>query len=196
MIGRVPPSPADPFVEKDSFCMRRAIYAHKITISSLPEIEQSFKKYLTDLCIDDKAPQTALKITGCTIKERKLTVATHNTWMRTGEETMVSLNISEHDGSISCAGSLEILDYSLHKLNMLIFKVVYRVQINQQDSGKGGVSSTRTQDFVLGWGFHLPYVSDKGNFLESEEPINLQTGPAITITGDIVWDKSQGSPES
>ena len=71
-------------------------------------------------------------------------MATHNTWMRTGEESMVSLNVSEHDGSISCAGSLKILDYALHKLNMLIFKLVYRVHINQQDTGKGNVSSTRT----------------------------------------------------
>ena len=53
MIGRVPPGLADPFVEKDSFCMRRAIYAHQISISNLPEIEKSFKKYLTDLCIND-----------------------------------------------------------------------------------------------------------------------------------------------
>ena len=53
-------------------------------------------------------------------------MATHNTWMRTGQESMVGLNVSEDDGSISCAGRLDIRDYALHDQNMLVFKLVYR----------------------------------------------------------------------
>ena len=53
-------------------------------------------------------------------------MATHNTWRRTGQEATVSLNVSEDDGSISCAGGLEILDYALHDQNMLIFTLKYR----------------------------------------------------------------------
>ena len=52
-------------------------------------------------------------------------MATHNTWMRTGQEAMVGLSESE-DGTISCAGSLQIRDYALHDQNMLVFKLVYR----------------------------------------------------------------------
>jgi hypothetical protein len=85
----------------------------------------------------------------------------------------VSLNVSEDDGSISCAGGLEILDYALHDQNMLIFTLKYRVELTQQDAGKGGGSTSRTQEFVLGWGLHLPYVTGKGTFFENEETIDL-----------------------
>ena len=48
------------------------------------------------------------------------------------------------------------------------------------------------QDFVLGWALHLPLVTKKGHVLESEVDLDLEMGPAIAITGDVVWDQSQG----
>ena len=45
---------------------------------------------------------------------------------------------------------------------------------------------------MLGWALHLPYVSPKGKILESEVQLDLTMGPSISITGDVVWDQSQG----
>ena len=52
MIARLPSSLGDPFEEKDSFCQRRNIYAHQIHISGLAEVDQSFRQYLTELCLE------------------------------------------------------------------------------------------------------------------------------------------------
>ena len=45
---------------------------------------------------------------------------------------------------------------------------------------------------MLGWALHLPSVSPKGTILESEVQLDLTMGPSISITGDVVWDQSQG----
>jgi len=72
------------------FNMRKTIYAHNIRITSINEIEDSFKQYLRKLCMKSGA-QNQATVTA-EILERKLTVVPHNTWKQIGQEAMISLN--------------------------------------------------------------------------------------------------------
>ena len=76
-----------------------SIYAHNIRITSINEIEDSFKplwsnsdgkQYLRKLCMKSGA-QNQATVTA-EILERKLTVVPHNTWKQIGQEAMISLN--------------------------------------------------------------------------------------------------------
>lgn len=60
------------------FSARKTIYAHNIRITSINEIEDSFKQYLRKLCMKSGL-QNQTTVTA-EIVERKLTVVPHNTW--------------------------------------------------------------------------------------------------------------------
>ena len=45
---------------------------------------------------------------------------------------------------------------------------------------------------MLGWALHLPYVSEGGRIPETDVQLDLTMGPGVSITGDVVWDQSQG----
>ena len=59
------------------------------------------------------------------IQERKLTVVPHNSWQVIGSASFVSLN-KELNGVIQSSGAIKILNFPLHPLIGLIFKLEYR----------------------------------------------------------------------
>ena len=129
------------FDEQIFFNDRKVLYAHKIRVSSINEVEQSFKQYLRKLCMQDGA--SANQPITASIKERKLSVVPHNTWCQIGSEAMINLN-EDSRGNIESSGSLKLLDFCMHELVALIIRLSYRVEIRDPMEG------TRMQDFVIG----------------------------------------------
>ncbi len=44
-------------------------------------------------------------------------------------------------------------------------------------------------DFVIGWCNFLPYLIQKNtSVLESDITLDLQMGPGVAVTGEILWD--------
>ena len=81
LVAGIPPQIKD-LDKKEAFCPRTTLYVHKVRISSLNEIEAAFSQYLTGLCIstENQPNQRALNVVKAVVQERKLTVASHNTW--------------------------------------------------------------------------------------------------------------------
>ena len=57
--------------------------------------------------------------------ERKLKVVPHNAWQQIGQQSIISLN-KDVNGAIQSTGNLKILDFTLHPMVALIFKLEYR----------------------------------------------------------------------
>ena len=70
------------FDEPMVFSERKTLYAHNIRVSSMNEIENSFKQYLRKLCMATSASQN--RAVTAEVVERKLTVVPHNTWKQIG----------------------------------------------------------------------------------------------------------------
>lgn len=61
--------------------------------------------------------------------ERRLTVVPHNSWRAIGSSSFVSLN-RELTGIIQSSGALKVLNFPIHPLIALVFKLEYRGNIS------------------------------------------------------------------
>ena len=62
------------------------------------------------------------------IIERKLTVVPHNSWKAIGSQSFVSLN-KEINGVVQSSGAIKILNFPMHPLINLVFKLEYRSMV-------------------------------------------------------------------
>jgi hypothetical protein len=90
------------------------------------------------------------------VVERRLSVCPHNTWRSLGgAPCFVSLNRQEGTiGTFHSSGALKILNFPLHPLISLIFKLEYRVEFTNATT-----KAKETKDFVIGWCLYVPPVS-------------------------------------
>jgi len=77
----------------------------------------------------------------------------HNTWHKLGESSFISLQ-QLPDGKIEATGSMKILDFALHSLIALIFKLEYQVPYKTVDNVE------KVQTFVLGECLYIPQLTD------------------------------------
>ena len=129
------------FDEQIFFNDRKVLYAHRIRISSINEVEKSFKQYLRKLCM--QGGTDASRGMTASVVERKIAVVPHNTWRQIGPEAIINLT-EDARGNIQTSGSLKILDYCVHELVALIIKLTYRVELRDP------MEANRIQDFVIG----------------------------------------------
>lgn len=118
------PLKAEEITSKCKLVPIKTVYAHNIRISSMNEVENSFSLFLKDWnklsSIGDNPSDGKAEIV-----ERRLTVLPHNTWRGIGSSSFVSLN-KELNGIIQSSGAIKVLNYPLHPMISLIFKLEYR----------------------------------------------------------------------
>lgn len=116
----------------------KTIYAHNIRISSMNEMERAFSLFLRDWKLFSsqldpkqldpllqKNPAQKEENQVADIVERRLTVVPHNSWRAIGSSSFVSLN-KELSGAIQSSGALKIVNFPIHPLIALIYKLEYR----------------------------------------------------------------------
>jgi len=161
----------------------QTLYAHNVRISSMNEVEAVFAQFLRDW----KAfPEDSAVNSKPAILERRLSVSPHNTWRPLGgAPCFVSLNRQEGTiGTFHSSGALKILNFPLHPLISLIFKLEYRVEFTNASTNQ-----KETKDFVIGWCLYVPAISN--DFLvEGEIQLDLLLGPGLTLFGDVLWDQT------
>ena len=122
--------------------------------------------------------------------ERRLSVVSHNTWRvmgSGGSPSFVSLNREEgKNGVFHSSGALKILNFPLHPLIALVFKLEYRVEFTRNST-----AAKETKDFVLGWCLYVPQLNSAELLHEGEVQLDLILGPGVTLFGDVLWDQTQ-----
>ena len=82
-------------------------------------------------------------------------MVSHNTWKvmgSGGSPSFVSLNREEgKNGVFHSSGALKVLNFPLHPLIALVFKLEYRVEFTRNSTGQ-----RESKDFVLGWCLYVP----------------------------------------
>ncbi len=69
-----------------------------------------------------------------------------------GSPSFVSLNREEgKNGVFHSSGALKVLNFPLHPLIALVFKLEYRVEFTRNSTGQ-----RESKDFVLGWCLYVP----------------------------------------
>ena len=147
------------------------------------EVEAAFASFLRDW----KAfPEDIAIDTKPAILERRLSVSPHNTWRNLGgAPCFVSLNRQEGTiGTFHSSGALKILNFPLHPLISLIFKLEYRVEFTNTNT-----RSKETRDFVIGWCLYVPPISNDC-LVDGEVQLDLLLAPGLTLFGDVLWDQS------
>ena len=118
------PAKVEDFNQAEAFSARETLYAHELKITSLNEVEKLFKQYLRTVTLAEQTQQAYVQ---ATILERKLVALPHNSWKQVGAESFISLN-EDRNGKIETTGVLKIMDYSMHSMVGIVFKLQYRVQ--------------------------------------------------------------------
>ena len=49
------------------------------------------------------------------------------------------------------------------------------------------------QEYVIAHGVHMPNITEKNTFVEDIVRVDLNMGPGVAVTGDIIWDQTQTS---
>lgn len=106
----------------------QTVYAHNVRISSLVEVEQAFAQYIKDWRAFPQESSSEVAVEARpTVVERRLSVCPHNSWRVIGAESFVSLNREEGKaGNFHSSGSLKVLNFPVHPLIALVFKLEYR----------------------------------------------------------------------
>ena len=128
LLATIPPQIKD-FNEKEAYCPRTTLYAHRVRLSSMQEVEAAFAAYLRRLChAEENQPnQQAPTIRHAAVTDRRLTVASHNTWRQLESRPSDFSLVLDLQGNIEGAGSaLRIPDYAVTDMVALIFKLEYR----------------------------------------------------------------------
>lgn len=158
------------------FSKRKHLYCHHVRVSNMGDVEKSFAMYLANMA----GAETG--ISAARVTERKLTVVPHNTWRQIGQNSFISMNL-DLKGQIQTSGSIKILDFCMHPLIALLFKLEYRVTLKYANG------SERIHDYILGYCIHLPaLLSSNADILQQDLNFDLIMGPGISLTGDILWD--------
>jgi hypothetical protein len=96
----------------------------------MKEVEDSFVLFLKDWRAFPEAGTEQAVDSKPVIVERRLAVAPHNSWRTLGNggsPCFVSLNKEEGpSGAYHSSGALKIINYPLHPLISLVFKLEYR----------------------------------------------------------------------
>ena len=108
----------------------QTVYAHNVRISSMNEVEQAFELYLKDWKQFPSEPGVETAVDSKpVILERRLSVSPHNSWriIGGGSPSFVSLNKEVgQSGIFHSSGALKVLNFPVHPLIALIFKLEYR----------------------------------------------------------------------
>ena len=108
----------------------------------------------------------------------------HNSWRAIGSSSFVSLN-REITGAVQSSGALKVVNFPIHPLIALVFKLEYRVKF-ETITGK-----SETKDFVLGWCCYVPRLEEAGDTIKDEEvQLDLILGPGLSLLGDVLWDQT------
>lgn len=110
----------------------------------------------------------------------------NNTWRNLGgAPCFVSLNRQEGTiGTFHSSGALKILNFPLHPLISLIFKLEYRVEFTNAST-----RTKETKDFVIGWCLYVPPISGEC-LVEGEIQLDMLLGPGLTLFGEVLWDQT------
>ena len=78
---------------------------------------------------------------------------------------------------------MKIIDFALHQLVALIFKLEYQVPYKTADNEE------KIQNFVLGECLYIPQLTDNHqNTVTAPIELDFMMGPGVSLTGEIMWD--------
>lgn len=103
----------------------QTIYSHNVRITSMNDVEAAFGAFIKDWRSFPEAGTESTVDSKPQIIERRLSVTPHNSWRVLNGGSFVSLN-REDGGTFHSSGALKILNYPLHPLVALVFKLEYR----------------------------------------------------------------------
>ena len=90
------------------------------------------------------------------------------------------------NGEINTTGQIKLLDFVHHRDVAIVLKLVYKVQFQSSTDQ----TENRVQEYVIAHGVHMPNITEKNTFVEDIVRVDLNMGPGVAVTGDIIWDQT------